>query len=606
MEDEVDLNNIRNFCIISHIDHGKSTLADRLLEITKAVEKREMREQVLDVMDIERERGITIKLQPARMYYRQESTKLEARNPKKTVSTDSSDFDISASNLSNITYELNLIDTPGHVDFSYEVSRSLAAVEGAVLLVDATQGIQAQTLANLELAKKANLKIIPAVNKIDLPQARCEEVAFEIAEVLGCDLDDIYFISAKTGEGVEKLLEAIIEKIPPPKRDEVGCARALVFDSFYDDFRGVVVYVKVVGGEFKRGEKIVFARNKRQTQISDLGEIILGLKTAEKLTAGQIGFVVTTFREVAEARVGETIMPLGGKGELLSGYDEPKPMVYAEFFSTSGEDYALLREALEKLKLNDSSFSYEPASSKAFGFGFKIGFLGLLHLEIVKERLEREYNLDLIITTPTVKYRTGATGVEEPWVKAEVMVPKDKVGPTITLIEGKRGEQKDIRHLEEKVILIYEMPLAEVIVDFYDLLKSATSGYGSVNYDLIGYREGDLVDLDVVIAEEKVEAFSRKVYRGFVEKVARQMVGKLKTYIPRQNFEVKIQAVVGGRIVAAERLAPYRKDVTEKLYGGDVTRKRKLLEKQKKGKRRMARVGKVEIPTKVFTQMLKY
>ncbi|MCX6810057.1 MAG: translation elongation factor 4 [Candidatus Berkelbacteria bacterium] len=623
--------NIRNFCIISHIDHGKSTLADRLLEITETVEKRKMQDQILDNMELERERGITIKLQPVRMLWKPKQTEIsnpksQAPNKSQIPNFENCDIENSLSreagsasgrkienckieNLDSVQYELNLIDTPGHVDFTYEVSRSLAAVEGAILLVDATQGVQAQTLANLELAKKAGLVIIPAINKIDLPEARPEEVAFEIADILNCDLDDILFISAKTGEGVEKLIENIIEKIPPPKVNSSKFARALVFDSFYDDYRGIVVFVRVMDQEFKKGDEITLVRQKKTTQISDLGRIELSLKSDEKLEAGEIGYFVTTFKEVAEARVGETVAlkSEASEVELLEGYKEPRPMVYAEMYTNSGDDYARLRDALSKLKLSDSSITYEPTSSQAFGFGFRLGFLGLLHLEIVKERLEREYDLELIITTPTVDFQKNAQGeFEEPWVKIEIITPKDYLGSVISLLQERRGEQVDIKHLEEKVLIHYEIPLSEIIVDFYDKIKSVTRGYGSLNYELIGWRKSDLVKLDIMIAGEAIDAFSRMVYRGFVERVARQAVEKLKEFVPRQNFEVKIQAAVGGKILASERISPFRKDVTEKLYGGDVTRKRKLLEKQKKGKKKMATVGRVELPTDVFVKLLKY
>jgi len=636
---------IRNFCIISHIDHGKSTLADRLLEVTGTVEKRKMQEQILDNMDLERERGITIKLQPARMYYKKSQiSKFKSQNYGVPQNRDdysksgaeNSQLATRNSHLDDLTYELNLIDTPGHVDFSYEVSRSLEAVEGAILLVDATQGVQAQTLANLDLAKKAGLVIIPAINKIDLPESRPEEVAFEIADILGCELDEILFISAKTGQGIGELLEKIIEKVPAPRVAESDYSRALIFDSFYDDYRGIVIYVRVMDHEFKRGDEITLVRQGKTTQISDIGIIQLGLKSQEKLVAGEIGYLVTTFKEVSEARVGETIikksqiskyiqtnkdkvfvppenrksqnggMPFG-HDLLLPGYKEPQPMVYAEIYANSGEDYTKLRDALSKLKLSDSSITYEPTSSKAFGFGFRLGFLGLLHLEIVKERLEREYDLELIITTPTVDFRKLPDGkYEEPWVKIEIITPKDYLGQVIALLEDRRGEQVDIKHIEEKALVHYEIPLSEIIVDFYDKIKSVTRGYGSVNYELIGYRESDLVQLDVMIAGEVIDAFSRMVYRGFVDRVARSVVEKLKEFVPKQNFEVKIQASVGAKILASERIAPFRKDVTAKLYGGDVTRKNKLLEKQKKGKRRMAQVGKVELPTDVFVKLLKY
>lgn len=571
---------IRNFVIISHIDHGKSTLADRLLEFTGTVAHRDMKEQILDNMELERERGITIKLQPARMSYL---------------------FDGEA-------YELNLIDTPGHVDFTYEVSRSLAAVEGAILLVDATKGVQAQTLANLELAKKMGLTIIPAVNKIDLPESRPDEVALEICEILSCELDEVNFISAKTGEGIEGLLEGVIKKVPHPKSGDKSYPRALVFDSYYDDYRGVVVYVRVFDGSFKRGDKIVFGQQKKISDASDVGAIQLGLKSTENLNDGEIGFIVTSFREVSEARVGETIS-LSSKDseiELLPGYQEPKPMVYAEIYTSTGEDYNKLRDALNKLKLSDSSVLFEPSSSKAFGFGFRCGFLGLLHLEIVKERLEREYDLELIVTTPTVDNKIDKLGkYSEPWTKLEVISPREYLGRIIELLESRRGLQQNIRHLDEKIIIEYEIPLSEIIIDFYDQIKSLTQGYGSVNYELTGWKESDLVKLDFAIAGEVIDAFSRMVYRGFAERIARQIVEKMKEYIPRQNFEVKIQAMVGSRVLASERISPFRKDVTEKLYGGDVTRKRKLLEKQKKGKKKMAQMGRLQLPTDVFIKLLK-
>lgn len=596
--------NIRNFCIISHIDHGKSTLADRFLEITKSVEAREMKEQILDNMDLERERGITIKLQPVRMNYES----------------------------GGIKYELNLIDTPGHADFSYEVSRSLEAVEGAILLVDASQGVQAQTLATLDSAIKAGLVVIPVINKIDLPEARPEEVAFEIAELLKCDLQDIQFISAKTGEGVENLLKKVIELVPNPEIKIDAPPRALIFDSYFDDFRGVVIYIRVFEGEFKKHEGLHFVAQKTEGDISDLGEIKLGLKSLDCISAGEIGYIVTTLREVSQARVGDTVT-ISQKSKIrnqdgsvefktvksedskkswydvepLPGYKVPKSVVFAELYTTTGEDYNRLRDALMKLKLSDSSISYEPTSSGAFGFGFRLGFLGLLHLEIVKERLEREYDLDLIVTMPTVEHRLDNQGdYSEPYVKAELVLPKEYLGRVIDLLESKRGEQKDIRHLEEKVILDYELPLSEIVVDFYDRLKSVTSGYGSINYEIVDFRRSELVELNFLISGEKVDVFTRWVYKGFAQRIARRMVEKMKEFIPRQNFEVKIQAAIGGNIIASERIAPFRKDVTEKLYGGDVTRKRKLLEKQKKGKRRMAQVGRVQLPTDVFVKLLRY
>jgi len=624
---------IRNFCIIAHIDHGKSTLADRFLELTGTVEARKMRAQLLDTMDLERERGITIKLQPVRMTWSPlgENSKFEYRNSKQIQNSNDQNLkrstgDVSdwphhpspygepsgfrASDLSNSEYTLNLIDTPGHVDFSYEVSRSLEAVEGAILLVDATQGVQAQTLANLEMARRAGLKIIPAVNKVDLPEARSEEVAFELSAILGCEPDAVQFVSAKTGKGVEELLERVIREVPPPRASEKNYPRALIFDSYYDDYRGVVVYVRVFDGEINKSDPIYFVEQKKSSEASDVGMIQLALKSTESLKEGEIGFIVSALKDVSQARVGDTVTVGQSRGqtiEPLPGYREPKPMVYAEIYSTSGEDFGRLRDSLAKLKLSDSALVFEPKSSTAFGFGFRCGFLGLLHLEIVKERLEREYDLRLVITTPTVDFRRDKEGKYfEPYVKAEIILPSKYLGAVMEIAQGRRGVQKNLRHLEDKVILEYEMPLSEIIVDFYDAVKSASKGYGSVSYEVIGSRESDLVQLDVLLAGEKVEAFSRLVYRSFIERVARQLVGRMKELIPRQNFEVKIQAALGGRIIAAERIAPYRKDVTEKLYGGDVTRKRKLLEKQKKGKKKMAQVGRVELPSDVFVKLLKY
>jgi len=589
--------NIRNFCIISHIDHGKSTLADRFLELTGTVEKRKMHDQILDSMDLEREKGITIKLQPVRMRYE----------------------------FSEQKYILNLIDTPGHVDFSYEVSRSLAAVEGAVLLVDATQGVQAQTLANLEMAKRSGLTIVPVVNKIDLPEANPDESALEISEILDIPLEDVLFVSAKTGEGVENLIEQIIKRVPPPRPSTHLYPRALVFDSFYDDFRGVVVYVRVFDGEVKRSDKILLYQQNKMASASEVGAVCLGLRSQEKIEAGEIGYIVTTLKEVAEARVGDTVTVLNNEERIknnekihnssfiihnsdfvpLPGYAEPKPFVFAELYA-SGKEYERLRDALYKLKLSDSSITFVPATSSAFGFGFKCGFLGLLHLEVVKERLEREYDLDLVITTPTVDYKLLDGKFEEPWAKVELILPQKYLGRVIELMESRRGLQRNIKHLEAKILVEYEMPLSEVIIDFYDQIKSLTQGYGSLNYEIIGFRESDLVPLDFLIAGEKIEAFSKLVYRPDSQRIAKNMVEKMKRTIPRQSFEVRIQAAVGGKIIASERLSPFRKDVTEKLYGGDVTRKKKLLEKQKKGKKKMAQIGRVTVPTDVFIKLLRY
>lgn len=585
--EEIQKSNIRNFCIIAHIDHGKSTLADRFLELTGSIDKRKMHAQILDTMDLEQERGITIKLQPARMQF-------ESRKG---------------------IFELNLIDTPGHVDFSYEVSRSLAAVEGAILLVDATKGIQAQTLANLHLAQRHNLKIIPAVNKIDMEDARPEDVALEIAEVLNCDPDEVLFVSAKTGQGVGELLEKVVEEIPAPKINETGPLQALIFDSFFDEYRGIVTYIRIFQGELKQGEKIHFISQNVDSEAVEVGSICVGLRKSESVKCGEIGYIVTSLKNLASARVGDTITSTSNPATALAGYQEPKPMVFAEFYTSAGDEYAALRESLAKLILNDSSIIYEPTSSKAFGFGFKIGFLGLLHLEIVKERLEREFSLDLVVTTPTVDYHKEGEDWFEPWVRLEAVSPKEYLGDLIQYMQEKRGVQKNIEHLIDRVVLDYEIPLSEVIIDFYDDVKSITSGYGSINYELIDWRKVDLVKLDFLIADEAVDAFSRYIYRGFAERTARLVVKKMKDVIPKQNFEVKIQAIIkegkgigtegGGRIIASERITPYRKDVTEKLYGGDVTRKRKLLEKQKKGKKKMAQIGKVTVPTEVFVKLLK-
>lgn len=566
-------NKIRNFSIIAHIDHGKSTLADRLLEVTGSIENRQHKEQVLDTMDIERERGITIKLQPARMNWR--------------------------------GYELNLIDTPGHVDFAYEVSRSLAAVEGVLLVVDATQGVQAQTLANLHMAVDHNLTIVPVINKIDLPASDPDRV---IEELIGMGVEfacDPVLISAKTGSNVEAVLEAIIQYIPAPSGSITAPARALIFDSYFDSYRGVITYIRMVDGHIDAREPITMTQTQKNTEALEVGSVCVGLQPLAKLETGQIGYIVTTLKDVSAARVGDTIALSSNPVEPLPGYAEPMPMVFAGIYTGSGEEYDKLRDALSKLKLNDASLSYEPATSQAFGFGFKAGFLGLLHLEIIKERLEREYDLELIITTPTVAYKQTEFSWEEPWVKLELIIPESSLGQCMQLVSGRRGMLGDVNYLGQRVVLEADIPLSEVIVDFYDKLKGATSGYGSMNYALNGYRPADLVQLDILIAHEIVEPLSRLVPRQNVERIAREIVARLKNIIPRQNFEVRIQAAVGATILASERVAPYRKDVTAKLYGGDITRRRKLLEKQKKGKKKMARLGNVEVPTEVFIKVLR-
>jgi len=599
--------NIRNFCIVAHIDHGKSTLADRFLELTGAVEKRKMRQQYLDTMDLERERGITIKLQPVRMNY----------------------------NFAGQEYELNLIDTPGHVDFSYEVSRSLAAVEGAILLVDATKGVQAQTLANLYLAQRQKLLIIPAVNKIDLPGARVEAVEEEIRELLG--EGEVYKISAKDGQGVEELLRAITAKVPPPRVEDNRPLRALVFDSSYDSYKGVLAYVRVIDGEVKRGDKILLMASKTKTEVVEVGIFKPDLRPIEKLSAGEIGYVATGLKEVTLCRVGETItnFPAPEGTKALAGYQEPKPMIFASFYPSTGsgqalnetQDYDLLKDALAKLKLSDAALVFEPESSEALGRGFKCGFLGMLHLEIVSERLRREYGLSLIVTTPSVVYKLREKGrteeriiyspqhlpdaskideIKEPWIKLEIISPSEYLGTVMKLAQNADGLYQSTHYLgQELVILNYEVPLREIIVDFYDKLKSATAGYASMSYEILGWRTGDLVCLDILVAGEKIEALARLVPRAKAASEGRAMVAKLKETLPAQWFAVALQAAVGGKILAPEDLRARRKDVTGYLYGGDVTRKKKLLEKQKKGKKKMRERGRVNIPQEVFLKVLK-
>ncbi len=600
--------NTRNFCIIAHIDHGKSTLADRFLELTKTVEQRKMKSQLLDQMDIERERGITIKLQPARMEYK----------------------------LGENKYILNLIDTPGHVDFAYEVSRSLAAVEGAVLLVDATQGIQAQTLANLYLAMEQDLEIIPVINKIDMPNAMIEEVSKEINDLIGTKKDEIIKISAKTGENVEKVLEEIIKKVSPPKGDENKPVRALIFDSYFDSYKGVIAQVRMIDGKINEGDQIYFLKTKLKSEIIELGVIKPQLEKTTFLEAGDVGYIATGLKEVGKCRVGDTITKyesifkdekeIGRIVKPLSGYKEVKPTVFASMYPIEGDEYPNLRDALEKLKLNDASLSYEPESSSALGRGFICGFLGMLHLEIISERLTREYDMNLVITTPSVSYvvkkRDGKETtifspaempdpshiehIKEPWAKLEIILPKDRIGSVMKLAESSRAIYQSTNYLsEDRVILNYEVPLINIIVDFYDNLKSISSGFASMNYEPIGFRAGDLIKLDILVAQEKVEAFSRIVPRDQAQEEEKKIVAKLKTAIPRQNFAVALQATISGKIIARETINPFRKDVTAKLYGGDVSRKRKLLEKQKKGKKKMKSFGKVEIPQEAFLSVLK-
>ena len=593
---------IRNFCIIAHIDHGKSTLADRMLEITGTIEKRKMKEQVLDRMDLERERGITIKLQPVTM-----------------------DFG---------GYLLNLIDTPGHVDFSYEVSRSLAAVEGAILLVDATQGIQAQTLANLYMAIEQDLTIIPVVNKIDLPAADRERTKREIIELLGCREDELIYASGKTGEGVEAILRAAIERIPAPetKGKESDPLRALIFDSNFDEYKGVVAYARIMNGSVNKGDRIGMMATGSRSEALEVGIFKPDYFPTAHLATGQIGYIITGFKDVSECRVGDTIT-LAKSAEReevkpLRGYQEVKPMVFAGVFPREGNEYQELREAIDKLKLNDAALSYEPEQSQALGLGFRCGFLGILHLEIFQERLHREYGIELVVTLPSVAYNVKLTNgeefvmrtpqqfpdpaaidhIDEPWVKLDIVTPKEYVGNIMSLIQDRRGVYKNTEYIDQtRTIMHYEIPMSTILTDFYDKIKGVSSGYASINYEFCGYHEAKVVKMDILVAEESVEALSMIVYEDDAFRRGKEVVTTLKESLPKQMFVLKIQAAVGGKIVAAERLSAMRKDVTAKLYGGDVSRKRKLLEKQKKGKKKMMASGKgsVEIPSDTFVKILK-
>jgi GTP-binding protein LepA len=591
----VNQDHIRNFCIIAHIDHGKSTLADRLLELTHTVEKRQMKAQILDKMELEQERGITIKLAPVRMKYKD--------------------------------YELNLIDTPGHVDFSYEVSRSLEAVEGAILVVDASQGIQAQTLANVYLALAADLKIIPVLNKIDLPAADVEKVSTEVISLLGCRPDEILKVSAKTGEGVNEVLERIVSDVPPPSGKTNNQTRALIFDSYYDDYRGVILYLRIVDGEIAKNSQIKMLATNAEGIALEVGSLSPEMKPTTKLESGEIGYVVTNLKTTREAKVGDTVgLAVDKDTAQLPGYKNVLPFVYAGFFPDSHENYQLLKDAVERLSLSDSALQYLPENSPVLGFGFRIGFLGLLHMDIVRERLEREYNLELIVTNPSTDYKVKTTGSEEidiksaaelpdmseveeirePWVKGEIVAPNQYVGAVLQLIVSARGHQKHISYVDAQLAVVdFEAPLANLLTDFYDQLKSITSGYGSFNYELADYRPEDLVRLDFYVAGDKVDALSIMTHKTEAERLARTAVAKLKDTIPRQNFKVSLQAAIGGKFIAREDISAYRKDVTSGLYGGDVSRKKKVLAKQKKGKERMKRFGKVDIPAEAFAVMLK-
>lgn len=606
---------IRNFCIIAHIDHGKSTLADRMMEITGTVQKRDMKSQLLDSMDLEREKGITIKLAPVRMHYK--------------------------------GHDLNLIDTPGHVDFSYEVSRSLEACEGAILVVDASQGIQAQTLANVYLALAADLTIIPVLNKIDLPAADVPRVSAEIINLLGCEESDILKISAKTGLGVGDVLDSVVEKIQPPQGEKEKPTRALIFDSYYDDYRGVILYVRIVDGNIPKGAQIQMLATGAKGLALEVGALTPKMTPFPSLETGDIGYIVTNLKSTREANVGDTVSLVVHKSLNtvahnsdiiahgsslpsdriipLPGYKKIKPFVYAGFFPVSNEDYSELKDAVEKLSLSDSALQFEPENSPVLGFGVRIGFLGLLHMEIVRERLEREYNLDLIVTNPSTDYQvtlnsgeeldikaasdlpmvTKITEIREPWIKGEIIVPREYIGTVIQLIVSKRGLQRNLSYIDERALVSFEAPLANLLTDFYDQLKSVTSGYGSFNYELDGYRAEDLVKVDFYVAGEIVDALSVMAHRSESQRLGRETVDKLKEVIPRQNFQVALQAAIGGKFIARADLSAYRKDVTTGLYGGDVSRKKKVLAKQKKGKARMKRFGKVDIPAEAFTVLLK-
>jgi GTP-binding protein LepA len=588
----MDQSHIRNFSIIAHIDHGKSTLADRVLELTEAVSAREMREQLLDSMELERERGITIKAQAVRVSWK--------------------------------GHELNLIDTPGHVDFTYEVSRSLQACEGALLVVDAAQGIEAQTLANAYLAIENGLEIVPVANKIDLPQADPDGTAVEVADLLGDDPRRVIRISAKTGDGIGDVLDAVVERVPPPRGEPDAPARALVFDSSYDQYRGVVAFVRVVDGSFSTREGLRTMATGTRFEAEELGFFSPTMTPTDALSAGEVGYVITGLKDVSRLRVGDTITSVKRPAEAaLPGYKDVKPMVFAGLFPTDSDAYPELRDALERLKLNDAALVYEPETSQALGFGFRCGFLGLLHMEIVRERLEREFDLDLLVTAPNVAYRVKERSgewrevhnpaefpveveeVEEPYVRASVIVPKEFVGAVMELCNERRGTFGQLEYLSpERVHLTYELPLAEIVLDFYDQLKSRTRGYASFDYDLAGFKPGNLVRVDVLVGGEPVDALSLIVHRDFAYDRGRLLVEKLREEIPRQMFDVAIQAAIGSRVIARETVKARRKDVLAKCYGGDISRKRKLLEKQKAGKKRMKQVGAVEVPQEAFLAVL--
>jgi GTP-binding protein LepA len=595
-----DQAHIRNFSIIAHIDHGKSTLADRILELTHTVDPRSMRAQLLDSMELERERGITIKAQAVRVFY--------------------------TSERDGQTYQLHLIDTPGHVDFTYEVSRSLAACEGALLVVDSSQGVEAQTVANTYLAIDSGLELIPCLNKVDLPGAEPDRVAEEVAELLGEPAETVRRISAKTGEGVTDVLDELIAKVPPPHGNPDRPPRALIFDSEFDQYRGVIAYIRVVDGTFTKGEAITAMQAGTQADIDDIGFFTPQMTSADKLTAGEVGFLITGIKDVTKLRVGDTLTTKANPAfEPLPGYREVKPMVFCGLFPIDSDDYPDLRDALEKLSLNDAALSWEPETSDALGFGFRCGFLGLLHMDIVRERLEREYDLELLATMPSVEYEVELTDgvtipvhspndmpeptrvavVREPYIRASILTPKEYIGQIMELCQERRGDHAGLHYLSsERVQLTYDLPLAEIVLDFFDQLKSRTRGYASLDYELTGLRESDLVKLDILLAGDPIDALSMLVHKSKAYEAGRTLAERLRKTIPRQQYDVPIQAAIGSRIVARETIKAYRKDVTAKCYGGDITRKRKLLETQKKGKQRMKQVGRIEVPQEAFLSVL--
>ncbi|MAT55791.1 MAG: elongation factor 4 [Saprospirales bacterium] len=594
------MKNIRNFCVIAHIDHGKSTLSDRLLETTRTISEREMKDQALDSMDLERERGITIKSHAIQLYHKHNDGE---------------------------TYTLNLIDTPGHVDFSYEVSRSIAACEGALLLVDATQGIQAQTISNLYLAIDHDLEIIPIINKIDMPNAMIDEVTDQIVELVGVNKEDIVLASGKTGEGVEDILSAIVERIPPPKGDPDAPLQALIFDSVFNPFRGVIAYYKLVNGTLRKGDKVRFYHTGKEYTADEIGILQLDMIPKEVMKAGDVGYIITGIKTSKEIKVGDTITHVDNPcEEAIQGFEDVKPMVFAGIYPIDNEDFEDLRESLEKLQLNDSSLTFEPESSQALGFGFRCGFLGMLHMEIVQERLSREFDMEVITTVPNVSYiahtKKGETihlrtpsdfpdptvldYVEEPYISAQIITKPEYYGPIMSLCLEKRGIFKNQHYLSPtRVEMVFELPLAEIVFDFYDKLKSISRGYASFDYQPIGYRESDLVKVDIKLNGESVDALSALVHREKAYAFGRRICERLKELLPRQMFMIAIQASIGAKIIARETISAMRKDVTAKCYGGDISRKRKLLEKQKKGKKKMRQIGQVEVPQKAFLQVLK-